>query len=537
MPLPPVSWSIDGLSTPLQGWSAGTTAFGGFSQMRGVIEESSARRYPSSVTQGSVVRGTTADGSVMYQGRLSAPPAIRGGLASFAAQGESVRAAKKTGRLLYQSQDGSQWFDRAGAPLFNLQGAVGSMSIEPGRILWEENQGSAATPGDAKAAGFWAQGSPGGITRLAFIHKAHFPSARQYDIFRTDNWPADTGYTLLTSFAEASTDTARDTGVIAAPQSGILIQRHYTGGASVYGEGRAHVFNIRVNGIATGDVFYGSQVVTDAGGRLGYDTSGVTSSALNILPLDWTSGSWAELLSYIATLEDRYWRVVEDSRLEYDEWGTKEWTVYQADGASVDLTPLELWNQVTVRYTHINGTQSQVTRTCADLGLPDPLAATGQINIWEESLADVQPNADLATAVANNLLPRVSSQRYAGRIDCVKAYDMTMRDAPYEIRAGDTVRVADWDMNQSVTLRIFEVEYTAEGVSLGIEAGVSIASMLARAGLVSARAPSTAQLPELEPVAVEVGEPSGLPSTEQQHRERFLPWPEPFKKPDWRKLR
>jgi hypothetical protein len=536
MTLPAVSWTIDGLSTPLLGWTATTTAFGGFGQMRGSILEADARRIPSSVTQGSVVTGYTSGGFVVYQGRLSAPPAIRGGLASFAAQGESVRAVKRANRLTYQKRGEDSWTDKTSAPhLYVSHPDQIHMTINPGGILFNFAPGETITPGENAGVAFWAPGPQGvaGLWRCQFSFLSSFIDPDWKLECYNMVGPSGAGSLIGTVNISALTSAVDFSAGIGLDQM-ILLLKYGGTSTKVLGGDYVLIRDLRVNSIAAGDSYLGSEVVTDVGRRLGFDVMGVVGSGLNILPLDWTSGSWAELLSYIATLEDRYWRVVEDSKLEYDAWGTKEWTVYQADGALVDLTPLELYNQVTVKYVDVGGAPREVTVTAS----PDPLAASGQVNVWTESLSDVQPDPDLPTAVANNLLPRVSTLRETGRIDVVKAYDSTGREAVREIRAGDTVRVADRDMNTASLHRIFEVEQDAEGVSLGIEGGVSIASMLARAGLVSARAPSTAELPELPPfvpetVTVEAGpapEPSGIPSEEQQHRERFLTWPQGFPK-------
>lgn len=521
MALPPISWTIDGLSTPLAGWSSTTTAFGGFGQMRGTIKEADARRIPSTVMQGSLVKGFTDGGSVVFEGRLSAPPAIRGGLATFAAQGESVRAVKRTNRLLYQSRDVSLWTDRANPPYSDTGSSPDlRVDVSPGALTWEFESGQAASAGEYHGVRFWAPGTQ--ISRYAFRMLSTFTAANH--VIRTHRFTGPNGSPTLVLDHPLALDTTVDAGT-GAGEDGLNFEFILTSGSGTWTSNFIRLIDVRVNGndLLT-DSFTGSQVVADVGQRCGYDTSAVLTTSLNVLPLDWTSGSWAELLSYIATLEDRYWGVYEDGKLKYPAWGDREWTVYQADGATVDLTPLELYNQVTVKYVDVGGAPREVTVTAS----PDPLAATGIVNVWEESLADVQADSTLATQVAGNLLQRVSVQRYAGRIDCIKAIDSTGRDAPFEIRAGDTVRVADWDMNTAVTLRVFEVEYTPNGVSLGIEAGVSIASMLARAGLVGARAPSTAQLPELEPAGP--AEPSGIPSEEQQHRERFLTWPQAFKR-------
>lgn len=510
MALPSLSYTIDDEPVELIGFSGTSVAFGGFAQARGTIKEARARQIPSTVGQGSKLE-VFAGGSSVWEGRLSAPPAIRGGLASFAAQGESVRAAKRATRLMYQTRNYGVLTDIQNPP-HNVTSTSPNklhMQINDGGILIGQEPGETINVGEYVACALWTPGQP--INRVAYEWLSTFADASWKIEVLSSEGPSAGGLTSRSSTGMGATSQTVDTSWSPpANHDMVQIQQVWRGGSPAgMGAHYTLIKNLRINGQSSADFFaddvgYASEVLTDVGRRLGYDISGVTTSGFNVLPLDWTSGSWAELLSYVASLEDRYWGVYEDSKLLYPAWGDREWTVYQADGATVDLTPLELYNQVTVKYVDVGGAPREVTVTAS----PDPLAASGIVNVWEESIADVQPGSTLATAVANNLLSRVSSQRYAGRIDCIKAIDSTGRDAPYEIRAGDTVRVADWDMNTAVTLRVFEVEYTPNGVSLGIESGVSIASLLGRAGLAGARAPSTAQLPELLPP-----EPAPIPTT------------------------
>lgn len=504
MALPNVSWTLDGLETPLTSWNATTVAFGGFGQMRGTIRESDARRIPSTVKQGSIVKGFTAGGVVIFEGRLSAPPAIRGGLASFAAQGESVRAVKRNHRLLYQSRDVQAWTDKTSAPhLYVSHPNKINLTVQPGGVLFGIQLGETTLVGENTGITFWAPGAQGvaGLWRYAFSWVSSFADVNWFIEGYNMAGPSGAG-TLHGSTAISATSGTADFTLSGLDQVILLLVRR-TGNWTATAGDYVLLRDLRINSIAGGDYYAGSEVVTDVGRRLGYDTSAVIGTGLNVLPLDWTQGSWADLLSYIATLEDRYWGVYEDRKLVYPAWGDKEWTCYQADGATVDLTPLEIYNQVTVKYVDVGGSPREVTATAS----PDPLAGTDIVNVWEETLADVQPDPDLPTAVANNLLPRVSTLREQGRIDAVKLYDHTGREATYEARAGDTVRVADRDMNTASVHRIFEVEYTPNGVALGIESGVSIASLLGRAGLVGARAPSTMGLPPPEPPGPPLGPP------------------------------
>lgn len=500
MAMPAVSWTVDDQETPLYGWTAGSVALGGFSQMRGTIREMDARRLPSSVQQGSRIRGFTDNGFPVFDGRLSAPPSIRGGLASIAAQGESVRAAKRNTRLNYQNRDYSKLTDDINPP-HDATSAHHKIQqqINSGGVLWTLALTQIDTNENVGFC-FWTPGQP--ISRVAYDIVSSFTDANYHVDTYSGVGPSVAGMTTRDNPGIGAASFSRDFSWTDATHDMIyiILVRRASNDA---GAGARNVLlkNLRVNGIAATDTYWTWEVAKDVGGKMGWDTSGFLAGGPNVLPLDWTSGSWADLLSYVAILNDVTWGVWEDNRMTYQHWGTREWTVYQADGAMVDLAPLELYNQVTVKYMDVGGAPREVTVDCSDLGIADPLAASGQTNVWVEALQDVQPDATLATAVANTVIPRVCSLREQGRIDVVKALDPMGRDAAYEIRAGDTVRVADRDMNTATLHRIFEVEDTPNGVSLGIESGVSIAAMLARAGLAGARAPSTAQLPELAQVA------------------------------------
>lgn len=486
--LPGITWTIAGKPVPIQDFSAGSEANLGFGQMRGTLRASDARSLPTTVKQGAIIRASTDDGRIFYQGRISGPPTIQRGLAVIAAQGEGARAVKRSTRLPYQIRAYDVYTDMAGNPHNYASNPTKFAISNSGALVAVLAEGGTINAGEYNGYAFWVPGAT--ITRVAATWGSSFIDADfRWELF-VGAGPSGATTNDFNQGMSGFGGTFDRTLATTADHILLLFARRNT--SSVVGPGATLLRDLRINCIAPGDTFTGSQVVTDVGGRLGYDTSGVISTGLNVLPLDWASGSWADLLTYIANMEDRVWGVYEDNQLTYAAWGEKEWTCYQAHGAKVDLTQLEIFNGVTVKYKDVGGSDREVT-LMAD---PDPLAGTGMINIYPAELADVQADSTVVTQVAGNLLPQVSSVRYVGRVETPHLWDSRMRDAPYEGRPGATLRVPDFAEG---AMRIASVDYTRTGVILGIEAPVSAFGAIRQSELETLRRPSTMGLPELPP--------------------------------------
>jgi hypothetical protein len=254
--------------------------------------------------------------------------------------------------------------------------------------------------------------------------------------------------------------------------------------------------DLRVNDAGTDDVMPGSSIASELAARMGYDDSLITASLNNALPMDQIAGSWSDLLDRIAVLDDYRWLVLDDAglgpRLDYGPWA-REWILYSATAEWSGLVPIELHNRVRVRYQTAAGTPSDVVVDAVS----DPLEGTGLTNVYEYALEGVQTDDALATGVANLLLARVSTRRYAGPVHVLDAHDARGRSV-YEILPGDIARLTDFAPAASHQGRIYEVTYSAAGVTLGIEAPADVTSILA--AFAGAAARSAVALPSVPDV-------------------------------------
>lgn len=510
MTVPPVGWTIAGMPLPVADWSADAEANRGYGQMRGTLLASDARRIPYPVGQGDRVRGSTADGRICYDGAITAPPVLQGGLALFAAQGESVRAEKRSERRFYQTRDVSIGAPQESDP-HNIyqQPHIIHVDVRTGSVLLMPEANVGLVGGEDNAVALWVAG--GSITRVAYHRTLVGLGGWRNKIFRGTGPNFPSGATLVVDVATASTPIDQ---LVASGSDMVTISLAWDGGAATTGAEYLLLHNIRLNGLAAGDTYLGSQVVADIGGALGWDVSGVEVTGTNVLPLDWTEGSWADLLTYIAGLEDRVWGVWEDGKLTYRRWGETEWTCYQSDGARVQVDDREIFNGVVVKYRAANGAPAEVTVKAS----PDPLAGKGP-NYWPAELADIQGNAELATAVANALLPQVAAPHPAGTVEAVRLYDKFGREATYEARPGDHVRVAD--LTDGRSMRIQATTSGPLGIVMGVDAVPSSASVLGGAALEAARAfVGPGELPTFEP-AEEPAEGEGFLSEREQYLERL----------------
>lgn len=504
--IPPAVWTIDGIPTLVDDWSANARANHGFDQMRGTMLASEARRLSSVVRQGSVVKAFTMNRRQFWEGALSAPPSIHGDLAVIGAQGEASTLEKAHDRLNFQTRNYSDLTESINPPHSDLNATPSKihLGINDGGVLFTLEPGGADLGvGGYVAAVFWAPGSI--VTRVAYDCLASFADANFKIELWTGNGPSLSGMTQRLSTGIGATAFSVDSGSWGQAVDEVLLMLVWRGGAPVaLGAGHVLIKSLRINGIAAGDSFWPWQVFHHVAGRNGYDVTEVDASGLNILPNDWQS-SHAELLTYIAGLEDRHWGLFEDKHLRYRSWGEKEWTVYQADGTTLDLVEMEVYNRVVVKYVDVGGAPRQVSLDAN----PNPLAGTPQVKVYEIELSEVQTDSTLATAIANTALPYVSSPRETGVLNISRAYDFAGRDASLEIRPGHTIRLADAGPSQSRIYRAHDVGYSPRGVSVGTEALSFVEALTGRAALDKARLPSTMGLPALE--AVIADEPEPLP--------------------------
>jgi hypothetical protein len=473
----PVLWSIDENPVSIEGWDATAKVNVGFDQMRGRITAASAKAL-ASIGQGSIVKGVLANGFVQWEGRLAAAPVIGNDrTAQITAQGYNVAAAKRTDPLLYETVSVAGWSDGAAAP-FSQTGAIGPNYAASVLASGLSFTAPFQSVGLEYPLCFWRPGNL--ISRYAFTISVPTGTVANFFIrCRTTSGNPASGRTFVADHAVA--DGAVIDRVLVGSEQGELLQLSLYCSAGTSASDLTVILNgVKVWGATALTQFFASDVVANVAGRLGWDAGGRTSSPTGVLPLDW-SGAWSDLLSYIAALDDYYWLVIENAgagpRVVYGPYGgVNSWALSSERGAKWDLTPLEVFNRVTVGYTDTAGT-AKTLQVMAD---PDPLASLGLINDYRFDVQDPQPDTALITALAYRLVGTLSRPRWRGRINAVSAYDANGRDAVQEIQPGDLVTITNWDAGTALPLlRVLEVSYRPDGpIALGIDAPVSIASLL-----------------------------------------------------------
>jgi hypothetical protein len=479
-------FTIDGLHVPMHDWQANAIKDGGFQNFTGYIPEDTLRRHPTQIAQGAVLTGFSDSESVVWEGPVDADPEPDRGLVKITATGHMGRARAAVGRRLYLVRDYSLIQDGGDEPmLFTPVNDNIEAEVRESQLFFRAFVDETYTINQAHPLAMWAPGAL--ITSYA------------YDIIKSGNTndfelrmqsftgPSGSRTNLEDIALTAGGPGSRDVA-ISVPEDGLVWNLRNVTGSAPTANRKVRLQNMRIRGLATTDNFRSDQVIADVGSALGYDISGVKTSVLDVMPLDWTQGSWLDLMLYISGLEDRRVLVREDRGsgpfLDYDGWDTT-WKIRRARDGSPELEALPVYNRVIVHYSDPAGTPLQVT---VDVSVPE-LALRGITNVWEESLSDPQLDSTLAQTVANYLAERYSTKRYAGKVDIIGATSDSGRPVPpFEVLPGGVVNASDFGPDDAKILRIHEVQYRPTGATLGLESPVSIDGLVALYGLQLARA-------------------------------------------------
>lgn len=488
--LPEVSFAVNGRGVHVAGWQFNDTE-GGNDQCSGFISETDYRAIDSP-TQGAIVHAYADDSSALWGGRLAAPPQLIDGKAIFNAVGFKEEAAKKVERLFIQSADMSQWVEAESDPHLTAGVPVYSniSRYDPsgkGSLVWRVNGGQVLSTGHANAFVFYAEGVNLQVVRYTSNFTAGDAFAKLSFRASRANGPvgAETSFGSHT-LAVGNQNVAQEFIHAQTGNDIILLQIECTDGTFAPNASKMKwsATNVRVNSDVTNATNFDAWEVVDyIGDQLQWDTSGIAPDTFQVLPFDWTDGSWLDAALYLADLEDKFMRVGPRTNtgplVEYDDWGTNQWTVFTSDGADPDLKPLEVYNRAWVWFETAAGVRRKMSRDCADAGVADPLEPSSIVNVYEHELEDRQITTTLASGVGDRLVRRFSQQRYAGTIEVVKAVNTGTRDEnPRRIRYGDTIRVSDWGPGEGQTLRVEEVSQTASGVQLGVEQPVNLNDLM-----------------------------------------------------------
>lgn len=470
MTLPKVSFTVDDRAVDIEGWSCNAVRNRGFDNFRGVVKEKDALR----MGQGSILTARVDANQVLWEGRIALDPFLSEGKASITASGFRAMVEKAAGRLFYQSRDNSILVDESAAPhsYTGYKQEIG-MQIGAGIVSFSIGSGVALTGGDAHGFVIWTPNST--ISRFALTYQAN---KNGWSVQSMGATGPDGTRTQIATDAMASGSGSIDRAI--GGDYDLLALRCYdsTVTSPTTTEHVIDWTSLRINGIALGDTFSASEVVMDVGARVGYDTSGVKGNGLNVLPIDHRD-QWVGLLDYMTLLTDWHWEVYENRGsgplLVFDDW-SDTWTVTKASDARLNLPSLEQFNRAITKYPTASGVPAEAEAFPAT----DPLKGRYTNTVVEE-LTDNQADATLAEAVAATNAERYAQTRYQGTIEVASAVDPAGRRNPYGLRPGLTASVADYGPMQDLALRVYEVEYRPDGVTLGIESPVSAAGLIANA--------------------------------------------------------
>jgi len=457
-------FAIDGRPIDLAGWSFSSQADLGYDQFRAFGANSRARRMIGGIDQGSVVQGFTEAGRLVWEGTVSQPPKLaQDGLASIAAQGHGYRAAKSGNRITPILTQPGAWVAANLPPLNYPTTSTMSLTTTSTQLV-RRFEVTLGTQGQDWAVAFWSPGTT--LTRLRFTVVQGTVLNEQYRIMSADG--PDIGRTwrmerVITTWANPETfDTT-----FATPGDAIILQRYDT--SAFVGSG--HIIQ---DPVIYGDfplaAIYSHHAAQIVASQLGWDPIGITGrGCAPLTSMDWT-GDGASFLSYAAGLEDFCWGAWADEGagpvLSFDAYGAggRVWEVSAATGARWDLDPLERIRTVVVQFLSVDNSVNEIRIEAP----PDALDADTEL---KGSLNDSQSDIGLALASGGKLLRRFLAQRWRGRITFGHAREKdTGRDAPFEVRAGDLIRIVDFAMDGSITLRVHDVDCSADGVTVGVEA-------------------------------------------------------------------
>lgn len=483
-PLPTVSWTIAAHVVEVSGWSP-TCSNGGFDQMRGEITEEAWRDLEAAgAKQGSPVVGWCSSGEVMWAGRLSLPPHVHDGVASLAAQGHMYAAAKRND-LFIQARGTEGWvptdsephLSATGGAVYNTNPKI-QLDVSGARAKFKIDKDESLLNGKRNGIIFYREGV--NFARVGWT--AHFDPVHESANLKIQPYVANGPTGAESPIGSGRPTSSTNNGVAREetfePDDLVMLALEVTADHTNPTENRVYrLAHLKINSdICLIDTFSAYEVTRYIASEVGWDPSGVAESAFNVLPFD-HQGDWLEALRYVDELEDRFTRVLEDRGqgpyVERGEWGATTWTVAKAQGAAVDLTPLELYDEVKVFYENTGGIRRRAVAS----------NALGVDNSFSYELADRQPDANLAQAVANHLLARLSKPRYAGTVEIVAARSEGGNQNPYMIRYGDELVISDFGPSQALRLRVVDVTYGPGGVTATVErpwAPVSLVERLRR---------------------------------------------------------
>lgn len=479
--LPAVLWSLDDYEVELAAdWQCTETANLGFDQFRGRITPRSAHSLPWTVGLGSVIKGRTEDGMVIWEGTVSAPLQVETDeWVMVAGQGYAYEANKIVDRFPLLVTTVEAWVIGNQSPFDFPQTASSqptlSYTSSASFIVTSSINNQIEIDGTSMqdiSVVFWANGCR--ISRYSFMARQIGNANQQIEVLAARG-PSVYG-TARTMKKQGENSASGPTGnyfieglvPIEDAYDALILRK-------TYGSAVTETFRFcfpRVWADTTANDITAKAALIGIGDHMGWDTSGVQDLGSAIFAeFDWAGNAMSAMSQAVAP-DDLVWQVRESGsagkRLEMREWGEKEWTVSGSTGARWDLDQLERYNRVTVSYLDKLG---QVRTTTVDAD-PDPLngRAVKELQVVLGGQLPVDETSPTPQSFGEAMLAALSPQRYRGEVSFALAYGDNGRPAEYEPRAGDTIRISDFSkLDGELTDRIAAISRGNDGMVVSLE--------------------------------------------------------------------
>lgn len=487
--LPRVALTVDGKTIEMnRDWMTTEQVNRGYDRLSARVSPDKLKQLL--ISEGDKVTLWNQAAEPIWYGTVSEEPLIEKGRAQLEASGSADDADKEAGRLLYQVAGTEGWSDAASNPFADSnESGLMELDIKPNALVWRvPGTGESLANGDRVGASFWANGTPGDLSRLAGTKVAVLGGANMD--FRISKFNGPQGSKTLV--ADVGTGSGGISQGLGSTHDAVAILLRANTGFPNNASDRLRIHDLRVNGIAdnTGrasswDTWYVDELVSDIGTRLSWDNGGISEKDTNALPHDHEQGPFADVLDFAADLVDWYWLALHDTGsgplLVFQAWGTNDWKIKKSRDAKVTLKPLRRYDSAVVPYQDARGRWRQSTATAA--------SPPGTGFVFEaEPLPDLQRGSSVADAAAQVYADRYAAERYSGTIEIVSANDVAGRDSPENIHPGDTLTIEDFDVGKSVTVRVHSKQMRDNApIQLGIEAPVSVFDIVTQAQLRKAR--------------------------------------------------
>lgn len=441
----------------------------GFASLDGVIERERAADQPDVYTDGAqwlVIDSETDE--IVAAGDLF-DPGISGGVAVLRADGWGKRLERTVDRYLLQNRDYSQWSESSGDP-FVLKDPSGSgdpddvdsiiqVDAQGGRILFSVPQETVVATGDVNRAAFWAQGAR--VGHIAFDWKQRWDNGKWTLRVHTATGP-DGQLTQRTNVPLVGLDGSVDL-TLTADEDLVTIGLVRTGSPGTSDGYWVSIKNLRVNDIATSDLFTFADVTRDIAGRAGF-VSDPPATSLNILPLDLIGESRAAALDWGALIEDMWYRTVGIEPaipvLQIGRWDEDVWSLADPE-FPFDPIPLPRYDEIDMPFQYPNSSAIGYLTVTATERLPVP-RSYGRVQL------DYPTTPDVAQALGERLLAALSQPRLAGQATFTRGVVNGQFRTAHQFHGG-----AIYLPGQDVTLRVKSVERSGAGVTVTFDDGVA----------------------------------------------------------------